>query len=373
MVALHINPDVLRWSMQESGLSEDDLAAATSRSVPLVQQWLSGEAFPTKGDVEKIGARAGRSIQFYFLPRPPAESPAVAQFRSSIVRSQNDPTAEVAAVRAAARLQKVVRWASTETNADAISFPSQVNSATEYAALMRDHLHWHTQTQVNATSKSALFKALRAAIEQLGVTVILRPMGEENCRGFSLADSHAPLIAINRDYKLASLRTYTLLHELAHITRGSSAVCFDENTAEERWCEAFAASFLMPEDHVRTYFAKKHWTSVAVSEVDEKIRLTSNRYKASWQSVAIRLRELGLAGQDVVDRVMRGSGEEDRGFAPTSRPTPIRRLDEFGATFTRAVLDLRQHEQLSEIDARRYLNVNGPQLNRLELIADGAA
>jgi Zn-dependent peptidase ImmA (M78 family) len=373
MVALRINPDVLRWSMQESGLDVEAVAKVTARSRALVEQWLSGDELPTKGDVEKIGKRAGRSVQFYFLPSPPTQSPAVARFRSSLDRSKNDSTAEVAAVRSAARMQKVVRWAADETHADPVKFPSLVSSATKYASLMRSHLHWHTQTQVDATSKSALFKALRLHVEQLGVTVVLRPMGAKNCRGFSLSDTHAPLIAINRDYKLPSLRTYTLLHELAHIARGSSAVCFDEDTAEERWCEEFAASFLMPAAHVRAYFEYKHWTGVTVDQIDDRIRLTSNRYKASWQSVAIRLRDLQLADQSVVDAVMKNSREVDSGFAPSSRPTPIRRLEEFGSTFTRAVLDLRQQDRLSEYDARRYLNVNGSQLSSLELIADGAA
>ncbi|WP_170063507.1 ImmA/IrrE family metallo-endopeptidase [Rathayibacter tritici] len=373
MVSLRINPDVLRWSMQESGLDVEEVARATARSRALVEQWLSGDELPTKGDVEKIGKRAGRSIQFYFLPGPPAQSPAVARFRSSFDRNETDPTAEVAAVRAAARMQKVVRWAADQTDSDTVQFPDVGNSPDAYALLMQSRIHWHTRTQVDATSKSALFKALRSHIEQLGVTVTLRSMGEKSCRGFSLSDPRAPLIAINRDYKLPSLRTYTLLHELAHIARGSSAVCFDEDTAEERWCEAFAASFLMPEAHLRAYFEYKHWTRVTVDQIDERIRLTSNRYKASWQSVAIRLRDLQLADQRVVDAVMNNSREVDNGFAPSSRPTPVRRLEEFGLTFTRAVLDLRQQDQLSEYDARRYLNVNGSQLSSLELIADGGA
>lgn len=373
MVSLRINPDVLRWSMQESGLDVEEVARATARSRALVEQWLSGDELPTKGDVEKIGKRAGRSIQFYFLPRPPTQSPAVARFRSSFNRDESDSTAEVAAVRAAARIQKVVRWAAEQTDSDPVQFPDVSNSADTYASLIRSKLHWHTQTQVDATSKSALFKALRSHTEQLGVTVILRSMGEKSCRGFSLSDPRAPLIAINRDYKLPSLRTYTLLHELAHIARGSSTMCFDEDTTEERWCEEFAAGFLMPEAHLRAYFEYKHWTGVTVDQIDERIRLTSNRYKASWQSVAIRLRDLQLADQRVVNAVMNNSHEVDNGFAPSSRPTPVRRLEEFGLTFTRAVLDLRQQEQLSEYDARRYLNVNGSQLSNLELIADGAA
>lgn len=374
MVALRINPDVLRWSMRDSDLTVADVAAVTSRSRAVVERWLSGDEMPTKADVEKIGKRAGRSIQFYFLPKPPPESPAVAQFRSAIGRSENDATAEVAAVRSAARLQKVVRWAATDMGPDSISFPPVVGSATAYAATMRNHLHWHTQTQIDASSKSASFKALRLHVEQTGVTVLLRAMGGNNCRGFSLADSRAPLIAINRDYKLASLRTYTLLHELAHLARGNSSVCFDEDTAEERWCEQFAASFLMPEESIRAYFKYKHWDAVQVDQIEERVRLTSNRYKASWQSVAIRLRDLKLADQAVVNQVMSGSGESDSGFAPgNSRTTPVVRLDEFGSTFTRAVLDLRQNARLSEYDARRYLNVNGSQLGSLELLADGAA
>lgn len=366
---------MLAWVMNDAGLSLDDLARVTGRPASLVEAWLAGEARPQKGDAEKIARSVRRSIQFLLLPEPPETSPLTARFRAAIAGQSADPVAERAALREAQRIQQIARWGADEAGLAASTLPPRQGSIDDYAATIRQFIGWRTDSQFSA-SKTATFKAIRAAVEARGIVVLLRPMGAGNCRGFSLPDERAPLIAINADYRLPALRTYTLLHELAHLAAGTIALCHDEDTTEERWCNAFAASFLMPEESVRSYFDYHQWTSVTLEQVPDRIRLTSNRYSASWQSVAIRLRALGLAQQDVVDHVFRRSGEYDDagGWAPPgSRTRPVIRLEEYGTTFTRAVIDLRRAERLSELDARRYLKVNGTELGQMRLLISGAA
>lgn len=376
MANLPINPAMLSWAMADSGLSVSDVAALTGRLSSTVLEWLSADSKPTKGDVEKIAHRAGRSVQFFFLPQPPAPTPIAVRFRSAIEGASADPVEELRALRTAQSLQKVARWAAEADDRHPAPLPRVTDDPTAYADQMRAFLGWNTRKQIDATSKSAVFKALRAAIESLGIVVFFRPMGENNCRGFSLPDEYAPLIAINSEYKLPSLRSYTILHELAHLARGSTAICHDEDNREEQWCNQFAAAFLMPAREVRAYFKYKRWDAVRLDQIDERIRLTSKRFKASWQSVAIRLRTLGLTSQAVVDQVFAASKEheESSGFAPGGgRTTSTIRFEEFGSTFTLAVLSLRRAERLSEIDARRYLNVNGSELSEMRLLVSGAA
>jgi Zn-dependent peptidase ImmA (M78 family) len=377
VVAVDINPAMLAWTMRDAGLGTSDIAALTGRSEDLINKWLTRDAKPSKGDLQRIAQRAGRSIHFFMLANPPAEAASLARFRVAIEGASADPTAERNALRRAHRIQKLAKWAAEEQGESARLLPERTASAGEYADEMRALLEWTRATQRKLRSKSQTFRDVRTRVEALGIVVLLTSMGEGNCRGFSLPDPQAPLIAINADYKGPSLRLFTLLHELAHIAGNDASVCHDENTQEERWCNRFAADFLLPRQDVHRYFALKNWSRVDEDSWAEQIRLTSNYFHASWQAVAIRLRDMRLADQSVVDKVFANVGGEYAGEAgwapPGTRTRPYVRLEEYGSTYTRAILELRDAARLTDVDARRHLDVNGIELKSLQALLVGAA
>lgn len=374
MAKIPINSKMLEWALRDADITAGSAAGITGKPVDTINAWLRGEDYPHKGDLQKLGARTGRSLSFFFLKEPPAPSRTEVNFRRAASGESQDSATELRALRRAGRYQKIIQWAADDEGADPVILPDPPDSPEVFAERMRDHLGWSTAAQVRHSSKSAVYKDLRSRVEDAGIAVLFINAGEGNCRGFSLPNAVAPLVAINSAYRLASLRSYTLLHELAHLAKGVAAVCHDSSRQEERWCDAFAAAFLMPDAHLKAYFERKNWTFVDVSQIDERIRLTSNRYKASWHAVAIRLLRLGLTSQEVVDLVRTSSREADAGFNPNGgRRVPEIRLDEYGTTFTRAVVTLRNEQLLSELDARRYLHVDGEQFSSLKLLASGAA
>jgi Zn-dependent peptidase ImmA (M78 family) len=375
MSRLPVNSAVLEWALADSGVSYTEAALLTGRSVEEVEKWLRPDgARPYKGDIEKLARRLGRSTQFFFLPEPPQTSPSTVQFRGAIEGQSDNPAAELKAVRRAAAIQKLARWSAEVRDLPPVLLPIAVPDPIKYANVMREHLGWTYKDQTLATSKSAAYKDLRSRIEQLGVAVLYLDAGKGNCRGFSTPDDLAPVIALNSAYNLASLKSYTLLHELAHLAQGTAAVCHTPNSDLEKWCDEFASAFLLPEQHLRDYFEYKGWSNVSVGQIDERVRLISNRYRASWQAVVVRLRQLGLAAQEVVDKVFDHSNEDSSGFSPDGgRTRPTIRLDEYGSTFTRAVIELRQGSRLSEFDARQQLGVNRSEFEQLRTLVSGAA
>lgn len=374
MVNVPINPVLLSWAMETSQLKPQDIAKVTRRTPETVMGWLEGSTQPTKTDVQKFGKLLGRSSHFFLLNYIPEDAAISPKFRKSVRGESGEPAKELASVRRANRYQRVIR--SAVANEMTVKLPARVASAEAYAQIMRDFLGWDTRAkQIDATSKSATFRNLRTTLESAGLSVVYLQMGEDNCRGFSLPDPHAPLIAINASYKSPALKSFTVLHELAHIAAGESSICRFEDTTEERWCDSFAAAFLLPDSEVRSYFATKKWHDVQVHELDTKVRLVAQRFRSSWTSAAIRLRDLGLAGQAVVDEVFSRNYDmaELPGFARGGgRRTPAIRLDEFGETYARAVLSLNASERLSEYDTQKYLNVDRKQLNELKLLVGGA-
>lgn len=84
----------------------------------------------------------------------------------------------------------------------------------------------------------------------------LLPIEGDSLRGFSLHHDHVPLIFVNWAVRHPAARSFTLLHELAHLLRGVDKACdkhdLQSRTSEEAWCNRFAAAFLMPKTELAT-------------------------------------------------------------------------------------------------------------------------
>ncbi|RMN74615.1 hypothetical protein ALQ55_200010 [Pseudomonas savastanoi pv. savastanoi] len=116
-------------------------------------------------------------------------------------------------------------------------------------------------------------RALIDAAEVAGVLVMRsgialgnthRKLEVSEFRGFAISNSLAPVVFINSS-DAPTARLFTLMHELAHLWIGSSGVS-DAGTAngreEERFCNAVAGEFLVPEELFRAVWnAGIEWES----------------------------------------------------------------------------------------------------------------
>jgi Zn-dependent peptidase ImmA (M78 family) len=365
-----INPQMLDWAMRDASFDLPDLADATGRPQDLVEGWLSGEAKPQTGDLRKMAKLLGRSIHFFFLPEPPSAARPAAEFRAAISGEATTPSQEILEVRFARNVQKIATWSAAESRFGRHQLPTPSKDFRLLAREFRATLNWSVQDQRDAakTSKTAVFRSLRQKVENLGVVVLLRNAGKGNCRGFSLPDGSVPVIYINAAYDLPTLRTYTLLHEMAHVIRGDKEICHESDTPLERWCDKFAAAVLLPEDDLRAYLSTKNFRDLD-SNLDA-VRLISNRYGSSWSAVSIRLKELGLATQRLADLVETSRGEfleKKSNFSTVPQTVSRKRAAEFGYTYPRLILDALDNRRLSALDASKYLRAPGPELHNISV------
>lgn len=177
------------------------------------------------------------------------------------------------------------------------------------ADTIRCALHLSKRSEGRPLDADEFFKFLRRQTEALGVYVLLvgdlgshhSALSEEVFRGFALADPRVPFIIIN-DQDARTARSFTLVHELAHIYLGESGVSGapDEAVSDnptgtiERFCNEVASYVLLPRsfESLRPAVLASNDASAALSYIEK----TAKTWGVSEPLIAFRLRSLGWIG-----------------------------------------------------------------------------
>lgn len=372
MTEATIRGDVLEWALEDSGVNRDEVLEAVGLTLPAAQPGdLSGMVTISQEQLKSLATATHRSPYFFALPAPPASSrhSVDANFRAPVsnmgqARALNP--AERAAVREAKRRQQSAAKISEQLGHAPVQLLSIQPSATaeQAATSVAQWLQWGTvkERRRRISSKSQLFVAIREALEGRGIMTNLLPIEGDSLRGFSLHHERVPLVFVNSAMKHPAARSFTLLHELAHLLRGVDKACdrhdLQARTSEEAWCNRFAAAFLMPQADLSTYMqAHLRKTFIQADDI-ESVRRIAGYFYCSYYSVAIRLKRLGLAEDALVDAVSGGFEEPPQtGFVPGGQTRAEKRLSAYGTGLARLFEEALQFTRVSEIEVRKSLRL----------------
>lgn len=360
MPAYHINPEILQWAMDRSRIDVAAVASHCQREDSVVVGWLSGEQLPFTRDLRKLSTLFERPLEFFLRSTPPTDDDIYAHRRSPFPDIDVESHIERAAIDRAVSIQKTAAWLARLEDRPKVEFPEPRSSVSEWVRLVWEELNWDVRRdQIRLTSKSATFRTLRQRIEAMGCIVIVSAHPGMGTRGFSIPHPIAPLIYINDETGFAAVNTYSLLHEFAHLCIGQTSLEHDIDSNIERRCDRFAAEFLMPEPELKTYLRRtKKGPKFSARNLDD-IRLIASHFKSSWLSVAIRLKELGLAGQDLVSAVKNGEPRDGGGPGGPPQTRALKRAREYGSRYPELLFSAVSEQKLGELDALRYLKLEG--------------
>jgi Zn-dependent peptidase ImmA (M78 family) len=265
---VQINPRLLAWARRTAGLSVEEAAeklglkdTAKKSGADKLRDIEAGASPLSEARLQKAAAVYRRPLIAFYLPEPPARGERGEDFRTVTADvTVRDNALLDALMRDVRARQQLVRELLIEEGGRPLSFVASArvaHGAHKVAAAIRNTLDILEEHQRAAKGPSDLFTLLRAATERAGIYVLLlgdlgshhSDVGEDVFRGFALADDIAPFIVIN-DNDAVAARTFTLMHELAHIWIGASGVsgplaALSENVIE-RFCNAVAGEFLLP-------------------------------------------------------------------------------------------------------------------------------
>jgi Zn-dependent peptidase ImmA (M78 family) len=358
-----LNPAVLDWAMEQAGVGDNELAHKCRTTAQAVRSWRTGRSRPGKTEFKRLVARLRRPRAIYFLPEPPADDPVMASFRHPPGATANRGLIdrEQTSIRTAERIQQVARWTRERTAVQPDQWP-QVGDlpAAQAARQARDFLDWDVAEQFRASSPSQVAAELRRRIEDRGTFVLQLKLSQDGCRGFSLEDDVAPVIAINSAYTIPA-RIFSTMHEVGHLVRHQRAFCarLPDNKVE-RWCERFAAVFLMPKVPFADY-VEHRFGDAPVADIEE-VASIARRFKVSLRAAALRVEQLELGVDGLYAQVDAKADFKGGGGFSKDNTTPAVRLREWGTGYARTITDAQSRGLLTPADALEYLNVSGGQL-----------
>ena len=334
-----------------------------------IDGWLVGDGQPNMTQFKRLKAILKRPAAIFFMDTPPipTESSVAMRFAFGATDRSRSPE-ERLAIRNASRIQKFVGSIQADLGRRFEELPSaSTNEDPEHVAgaLRSEYFGVPIEEQMSWNSPAGAFRHWRALIEDAGVLVFLYSLGERSARGFSFAAEPPPVIGVSTTWH-PSVRVYTLFHELGHLVTRTSSCCVEgavERPTEdptERWCETFAAAFLMPRQDMRTLIGHR-----ASGDPISTAAWLANRLHVSRKSALLRLVELGVAEWPDFRRLeSRFERKSLGGRADPDHPRTrdVTRKDMYGSCLS-TVRDAHKVGLASEADIRTYLGVTPDELS----------
>ena len=325
MTRVPINPDLLHWARERSGVAQEDLATKFKK----LPEWEAGEAQPTLKQVEAFADAVHVPVGYLFLTEPPEERVPIPDFRTLAGQAVTHASPNLldtiyACQERQSWYREFVRVAQ-EPELAFVSGASIKDAPHAVAARMRATLDFDpAHRRACPTWTDALRLFIRQA-EDAGVLVMVsgvvvsnnhRRLDPAEFRGFALCDPLAPLIFVNgADTKAAQM--FTLAHELAHLWLGASALSNSEAAPrpgfqrEEVWCNAVAAEFLVPLADLRAKLRDEEELPDALARLARAFKVSTlvvlrrlldagwldrGRFDIAWAQETARLRTLAQRG-----------------------------------------------------------------------------
>ncbi|MBA4029387.1 MAG: DNA-binding protein [Planctomyces sp.] len=322
MATVPVNPAVLQWAIDRSGMSWDTLL----EKVPELQLWVDGIKDPSFKQLEKFAKTTMAPFGSLFLPEPPEAPPLPPDFRTknnTAPRSFSPNLLDT--IHVVRQRQAWMRDWLMEDGADPVPFVGSgagdprrhtKSGRNQIADQIRQELKLEPDWSWRLRNWDVATVALRKAMENIGILVFStsvvgannkRRLDPDEFRGFVLCDDYVPAVFIN-DADTRSAQIFTLAHELVHVWFGQDGVFnLDQlrpaSTAIEKICNEIAAQFLVPEKLLRT-----HWNEQSATR--DGIRSLASMFKVSPLVIARRGLDLGLLSRDDFSSFYEESREE---------------------------------------------------------------
>lgn len=385
-----IKPELLGWARNRAKLTVDDAAKAANVEPETLERWERGDGAPTVSQLRNLAGKYHFPLAVFYLSTPPTDFAPLRDFRRLPTANDRTISAELALhIRNAHQRRELALDLHEDIGEPVRPFrlKATLNDSPEAVGEVVRKFFGVTDTdQRKAARENRAFDFWRRKLEEKDILVFIiggpqNIVDMDEMRGFAIARNEIPVIVINgRDYSQGG-RCYTILHELAHVLLGESALTNgDGGTAEEqkieRFCDAVAAAALMPRDLMLSFAqvkpaGERKWN-------DNELRAMANAIGVSREAFLLRLVTMRRASWDFY-MVRRKKFQDDyeaaaaaKALAPKKEvkiKRPILLMSWNGRGFTRLVLRSYYDQRITLNDVSSYLGAKVKHIPALERAA----
>jgi len=393
-VRAKVKPALLIWARKSAGYTEGEAAQRLNISEQKLVAWEEGSASPTIGQLQIMAAAYKRPLSAFYLQNVPKDFMVMRDFRRLPGSGMRRFTPELAQeIRVAQQRRELALELLTETGEKPPRFRLAASLEEDPEAVgerIRHALHVTSQNRAEWRRNPdgyAAFNAWRAKIESLGVLVFQSArVSSDEVSGFAVAERVLPVIVITKSDTPPTRRTFSLLHEFAHLMlrlSGVSELDVDaarppEDQQVEVFCNGVAAAALLPknqllaEEVVSSHgLGKDNWA-------DETISTLARNFSVSREALVRRLLTLQLATKAFYERKRQQYTDEFRRQRHVQRERARASGDQFftnpsrdaisqiGRPLVQMILDSYYQERLSLSDVAGFLGIRARHVPRLE-------
>ncbi len=371
-----VNPDIVKWAIDESGYQPAEIAKTLDVDASKIEAWCTGDEEPSRGQLNSLAKKLKRPRLLFFYENVP-EDAALPENLRTMQRPDETPLdllpEERLAIRRARYLQRSLSELLFQDERAKVDIP-RYPSDSDHDVVGKSIRCWIEGESADNEPVGREFTEWRDMVEDKGIFVMSLPLrkprdshpGEVRfkLRGFSLPDEYAPVIAtISVDYPPA--RSFTIFHELAHLVTGSLNSCHVPSYRSqgiERWCDQVASSALIPREDLELLFNQKD----RVTGDENDVRDVASRYKTSQRAAAVAIESTFPQAAGAYRRTNERLQQRDRpqrsgGGGGATRPQI--RVREYGKRAVRTFLQAFSEGRIGELEIRRKLNLDGPDID----------
>jgi Zn-dependent peptidase ImmA (M78 family) len=365
----------------------EDAAKAANVEPEILEGWEAGDDAPTVSQLRNLAGKYHFPLAFFYLPKPPTDFLPLRDFRR--LPNVNDRTisAELALhIREAHQRRELALELCDDIGEPILPFQfrATLNDLPEAVGEeIRKFIGVTDADQRKAAKENRAFDFWRRKLEEKHILVFVvggphHIVDMKEMRGFAIARNEIPVIVVNGRDNSQGGRCYTLLHELAHILLGESALTNgDGGTTEEqkieRFCDTVAAAALMPRDLMLSFTqvkpaGERGWN-------DEELRTMARAIGVSREAFLLRLVSMRRASWDFYMSCRKKfqddyeAAAEAKAQAPKKQimiPRPTLLMSWNGRSFTRLVLRSYYDNRITLNDVSSYLGAKVKHISALE-------
>jgi Zn-dependent peptidase ImmA (M78 family)/transcriptional regulator with XRE-family HTH domain len=287
-----IIPVQLKKARDAIGISIGEAASLSSVQPGDLECWERGVGGPDADQLWNLAETYSRPIHYFFIETP--EPPPMQDFRvqATTFREAIDPSKRgrvVASFEELCRAQQTLEGMLGYSRKVLIDRQRYLlNDPDKLAYMLRQDFHLSTKPIDN----------LRDLLESWGIKVFAVDIPVEELSGMSWWHNvYGPAMLLNRQ-DVETRRNFTMAHELLHLLKLSAHVFCDLNAevGEEVFANSFAASFLMPREHLTEFVQPLiRNRELAEWETDKSaIGKVARCYKVSLEAASWRLENFEL-------------------------------------------------------------------------------